>query len=353
MPAAHGRPSIKDVAERAGVSWKTVTNVIHQRDNVRPQTRARVQEAIDALGYRTNLFARQLQEGRTRVLALAIPETTMPYFGELATRVIEIARRHDHLVVIQETRGDPEREEEVARGSRLHFADGIIFMPVTLDPETVRSCARALPTILIGEREGGSEPNQVVIDNAGSAREAVQHLIQQGRRRLVFVGSTGRPHGTGFLREQGFRSAMADAGLPVPDERVVAVEHYDRASGVGAVRQLLRSGTEVDALVCAVDTVALGAMHGLRLAGVRVPDDVAVLGWDDIEDGRYANPTLTSVAPDVDAVAEAAVTRLLHRIETPGDIEGLMVGHRLVVRESTVGLRAVESLDATGTPPAG
>lgn len=335
MPTPHRRPSIKDVAERAGVSWKTVTNVMHQRPNVRPQTRERVLAAVAELGYRPNRVARQLQEGRSRVLTLAIPDITSSYFGTLAARIITLAGEHGWLVMIQETQGDAEIEEQVIGGSDLHDADGLILVPTSISPERLHEATSRQPIVAVGQREDPSGPDHVIIDNIESARIATQNLLDRGRRRLAFLGGSDLGHGTGWLRQTGFLRCLAEAGLsPV---RLIEVERYDRRSAVEAMSEALAAGLPVDGLVCAVDSLALGAMHAVRRAGLSVPADVAVLGWDNIEDGEFANPTLTTIAPDVDAVAQAAVSGVLQRIEQPvlDHLETVHVPYELIVREST------------------
>lgn len=335
MPTPHQRPSIKDVAELAGVSWKTVTNVMHQRPNVRPATRERVLAAVQQLGYRPNRLARQLQEGRSRVLALAIPDITSSYFGALAARIISLAGEDGWLVVIQETQGDAELEEQVISGSDLYDADGLILVPTSLDPERLHEAASKQPIVAIGQREDPPGPNHVAIDNIASARVATQHMLDRGRQRLAFLGGSNRGHGTGWLRQTGFLDSLAAAGVePV---RLIEVDQYDRRSAVAAMSEALATELPIDGLVCAVDALALGAMHALRRAGRVVPDDVAVLGWDNIEDGEFANPTLTTIAPDVDAVAHAAVSGVLQRIEQPvlDHLDTVHVPYRLIIREST------------------
>ncbi|MGD7789494.1 LacI family DNA-binding transcriptional regulator [Propionibacteriaceae bacterium Y1700] len=331
------RASIKDVALRAGVDPKTVSNVLHQRPVVAPATRERVEQAIEDLGYRANLVGRRLREGRTGILLLAVPEMTSPYFAALATKIIAEAQRHEHLVVIEETQSDPDREEAVLKGSKLHFADGIMLATAALDPELVQKYATRTPLVLIGERVPDPLLNHVVIDNVQSAREATQHLLDQGVRSPLFLGAPTRPYGPGALRSKGFIESLHAAGLPIDDDQLVPAA-FSRAEGAAAINRVIAGGTEFDAIVAAVDVLALGAMHALRQHGLSVPDDVLVLGWDNTEDGAYANPTLTSVAPDIDAVARALVTNLLARIDAPTstDLESQVISHQLIIRESSI-----------------
>ncbi|GAA4430811.1 LacI family DNA-binding transcriptional regulator [Georgenia halophila] len=331
------RPSVKDVAERAGVSWKTVSNVVNNRTNVRPETRARVEAAIRELGYRTSMAGRQLRSGRTYLLAVALPDLTMPYFAHLAHSIIRSAEARGYTVLISETNGRPESERYVAGGFDAQFADGIILRPEGLDSTTVTQAHGPLPLVLLGERVDGSHLDHVIVDNQTSGQETTQHLLDLGRRSLVFVGAQeSRQFGPGWLRMLGYREAIEKAGIDFQPSRVVPARHFTRESGLLAVQELLGRGLPFDGLVCASDLIAIGAMHALRRRGLRVPEDVAVTGWDNIPEGAYSNPTLTTVAPDIATSADRAVELLVRRIEdqdaAPREV---VAGHKLIRREST------------------
>ncbi len=335
-------PGLKDVAEVAGVSWKTVSNVVNGTGRVGDATRARVEQAVADLGYRPSLAGRQLRQGRTRTLALAVPQVDTPYFGGLAHAVIEAARPRGYTVVIDETGADPAAERVVARGFAVRLIDGIVFSPLGLPIAEVDELRGSTPMVLLGERDaalrnGPVRTDHVSIDNVRAAHEATTHLLEQGRHRLAFLGvEPDSPPRSGALRLQGFREAVEAAGVAVPERWLLPQPRYTRRSGARTIEQVLPRIGEVDGLLCANDELALGAMWALRTNGVRVPQDVAVVGWDNIEDGQFANPSLTTVAPDVAAIAEHAVDRVIAQIErrSPGP-EDVTVSHRLLVRESS------------------
>lgn len=343
--ARTGRPpGIKDVAAAAGVSWKTVSNVVNQTGRVGAETRERVERVILELGYRPSLAGRQLRQGRTHILALAVPEIASPYFSGLAHAVIEAAAGRGYRVFIDETRGVRAAEEAVARGFDVQLIDGIVFSPLDLSLSEVDRLRGSTPMVLLGERpadprSGVVHTDHVSIDNVLAAREATHHLLESGRTRLAFLGAEpGVPERSGAPRLRGFREALAEAGLPVRDDWVLPAASYDRASGAQAVEKVLARVGEVDGILCGNDLLALGALHVLRSNGVRVPQDVAVVGWDNTEDGRFAHPTLTTVAPDVAAIAEHAVARVVAQVEgLPGEPTDTVVPHRLLVRESSRG----------------
>ncbi|WP_375422915.1 LacI family DNA-binding transcriptional regulator [uncultured Friedmanniella sp.] len=333
---------LKDVAALAGVSVKTVSNVVNDFPYVRPATRAKVQSVLDELGYRPNLSARNLRSGRTGVIALAVPELEAPYFAELASQVVRAAIDVGWTVLIDETGGDRERERAVVAGIRGQLIDGVLLSPLALRESDLQQGASAVPLVLLGERLGPGLADHVAIDNEAAARELTEHLISSGRTRIAVVGSQRPPYGhTGQLRMAGYRAALAAAGLPYDPGLVMPVVQWRRGPGAEAVRALVRRDDPPDAIFCLNDLLAVGALFALAEEGISVPDQIAVVGFDDIEEGRYHRPALTTVAPDKAEIARQAVARLAQRLSPGPDSqappEEVTVGHRLLVRGSTSG----------------
>jgi DNA-binding LacI/PurR family transcriptional regulator len=180
----------------------------------------------------------------------------------------------------------------------------------------------------------------VGIDDVAASRMATQHLLSLGRRRLAAIGDQPYPTGEAAqLRTKGFREAHAAAGLTPREDFIVRTPRFNRADGAGAMARLLDHDEPPDAVFAYSDLVALGAIHTLVTRGLRVPEDVAVIGYDDIEDSAYANPTVSTISPDKQWIAETAVDRLLLRIASPTPLPGLELRapHRLVIRDSTAG----------------
>ena len=332
-------PTVKDVAERAGVSWMTVSNVVNQKPSVRPATRQKVEAAISELGYRKSRAGQQLRSGRTNILALALPDLRTPYFAALAHEIIGVAEERGYTVLIAETKSSPERERHAARGFDTQLADGVILRPDSLDSERVLDSTGQMPLVLLGEGTREVELDHVTLDNAGSGREATAHILSLSRRAPLFLGAREEMQfGPGWQRFTGFRSALEEAGLDAAAAPPVDVRSYGRAPGAAAVEDLLRRGVTFDALVCATDLIAIGAMQALRRAGAAIPDDVAVLGWDGTLEGEFANPSLTTIGVDISRVAREAVAMMIRRIEDPGaDPEVVEVPQELIIRESTAG----------------
>ena len=339
MPAR--RPTtVRDVALAAGVSPKTVSNVVNGYAHVSPGTRERVQHHIDALGYRPQAAGRQLRQGRTGMVALAVPGIDMPYFADLASLLVRAARRHGLTVAVEQTDGDLEREREVAAGLPTRFADGLVFSPLEMPADELVAVPHT-PMVLLGEHAAGVAVDRVSTDGVAVGEEGTRHLVGTGRRCVAALGLKPALHDTASQRLQGYRAALAGAGLPRGDDLLLPVEDWTLADGEAAGERLLalrRGGVPVDGVLAMNDVLALGLMRSLRRHGVRVPEDVAVVGIDDVAESAYCAPTLTTVAIDRAAVADAALDLLVTRMADP-DLppRARQAPHRLVVRESTAG----------------
>jgi DNA-binding LacI/PurR family transcriptional regulator len=334
------RARLKDVAERAGVSIKTVSNVVRGQARVAESTRQRVLRAVAELGYRPHATARHLRTGRSGVVALAVPELVQPYFAELAAAVITAAGEHGVSVLIEDTRGDAAAELDVASGHSHPLIDGVLLSPLRLDQAALARRTRHLPLVLLGEREYEVPADHVLIDNVAAAREATAHLLALGRRRVAAIGfQTSPPVATSEQRARGYHEALHAAGVPFDPALAAGVTDYSRASGAAAIHALLALPDPPDAVFCFSDLLASGAMRAAHDHGLRIPDDLAVAGFDDVEEARYAVPSLTTVAPDKPQLAALAVGALLARIEGDPDAPPttLHAAHRLVVRESSAG----------------
>lgn len=349
------QPRLKDVAELAGVSIKTVSNVVNGYPFVKPETRERVERAIAELNYRPNLTARNLRQGRSGVIALAVPDLDIPYFAELATNVITAADRHGWTVLIDQTQGDRAKERLVVSGIRAHLIDGLLFSPLALTAADLAQRADHTPMVLLGERIGRRRTayDHVCIDNVAAAQEATSHLTGLGRRRIAAIGARQAASGaTARLRLRGYRQALAAAGLAEDPALVVPVDAFHRADGARAMAELLDSGAGPDAVFCFNDTLALGALRTLLSRGVRVPDDIALFGFDDIEDGRFSTPSLSTIAPDRAGIAQTAVDLLAGFLAGPAPDrrpQEVCASHTLIARESTLGVQAQSAAGSSST----
>ncbi|MFJ5271011.1 LacI family DNA-binding transcriptional regulator [Streptomyces sp. NPDC088358] len=345
------RVRMRDVAEHAGVSVRTVSNVVNGYSHVSPDTRAKVQRSLDELGYRMDYLARGLRSGRTGFIALAVPFVAEPYFAELAQAVIRAAGRRDITVLVESTAGDSEVERRILEGGLTNVADGVLLSALTLPASDIAAKRPDFPLVMLGEHSVGDQFPRVGIDNVEAARTAVEHLLEQGCRWIVALGRNGSENGR--QRTEGYEQAMSAARVRRVNWLVVPVEDWTREQGYEAVRELLEGdGPLPDAIFAFNDALAVGALRALDASGVRVPEDVAVVGIDAIQESAYTHPPLTSIAPDLDAIAERSLVLLEEQMQSPGGSEepasgddaqvGELVAapqeatpYRLVVRESS------------------
>lgn len=333
---------MKDVALRAGVSTRTVSNVVSGYAHVSPGTRAKVQRALDEMGYALNTAARSLKSGRTGMVALVLPHLHSSYFAELADAVVRAADRRGVTVLIEVTGGTLDREMQVLTSGLAHLSDGVLFSPLSLTPRPELMSRSGFPLVLLGESGLDAAFDHVGIDNVAASRVAVEHLLAGGRRRIVALGlDDNRPASP--LRHQGYLLAHRNYGQPpMPGIRATG---WERQAGADAVEKLLRchdaDRVAPDALFAFNDTLALGALRALLHHGVRVPQDVAVVSIDDINEAAFATPSLTSIAPDLDTLAEQALGLLESRIADNGRPTcQLWTPFDLAVRESSGPVRS-------------
>lgn len=331
---------LKDVAARAGVSVRTVSNVVSGSAPVAEATRVRVQAVLDELGYRPNLAARNLRAGRTGLIGLAIPELYSPYFGELASLLVAAAQQRSWTVVIEQTFGDPEAERRFFEGAGGRLVDGLIISPWALGPQELKVDARSMPVVLLGERHPQGLADRVAVDNVLAADEATTHLLQGGRRRIAAIGV--QPHlrnETARQRLEGYHRALRRAGLAFDPALERPVEALHRQDGAQAMASLLETDVRPDAVFAFSDELALGVLHVAHEHGLRVPEDLAIVGFDGVEDARYSHPPLTTVAPDKKQIAERALQCLGDRIYSPAAASvpplDIVVRHELCVRASS------------------
>lgn len=336
--------TMHDVAALAGVSIKTVSNVLNDYPYIRAETRTRVLEAIDTLGYRPNLSARGLRSGRTGVISLIIPDLTNAYFAELAGSVMRAADAKGLAVIIEQSLGLRERELGLLTGPRANMVDGILFSVLALDDSDARALEMIpTPLVLLGERIFNGPTDHVTMRNGEATTAATEHLLAQGRRRIVAFGAhEGEVIGSAGLRLAGYRAALAAAGLPFDPTLVAEVGGWFRAEGAEAMRRLLASGVQFDGVVAFNDLIGLGAMRVMQEAGIRIPTDVSVIGFDDIDETRYTLPSLSSIEPGRDEIATVALDFLLERIAQGAhaiEPREHLASFRVIQRESSTAAR--------------
>lgn len=330
--------TLHDVAKAAGVSPMTVSNVLNKHPHVRDETRERVLRAIDDLGYRVNVAARNLRAGRTNTIGFAVPEVDRPYFAQLASRVIARAQDAGYRVVVEQTGADRETELSAIVSSRTRLYDGLILSAVGLGTADRDLLKIDVPMVILGESVFGAPVDHIALPNEEGTYIATLHLIDQGSRRIAMVeGDDLTRMSVTSLRHAGYRRALAERGLEPDPDLVIELHELSPDGGRSAAHRLVAEGRGVDGVVCITDTVALGVIRGFADLGVAVPGDVRVVGFDDILDSQFSVPSLSTISPDHDEVARLAVDLVLARIAGTPDWRPRehVSGYRLVAREST------------------
>jgi DNA-binding LacI/PurR family transcriptional regulator len=337
MSLVSGNVTMADVGARAGVTARTVSNVLSGHTSVRPETRERVLRAVEDLGYRMNTSARGLRTGRTGSITLAIPDLGIDYFTDLARRIMVEAERHDWSVVIQQTGARRDNELSILSGASRQHSDGLIFQPHALGPGDERYLTGNDRLVILGDRIFHGPVDHVAMANTAAARLAAQYLVDRGYQRIAAIGSNPRVSSVSAasLRLDSFRATLAERGRELPDSSVVVAEQWHLRDGALGMSRLLALPERPDAVFCFNDTMALGALHTLAAAGLRVPDDVAVIGFDNVPVSEFAVPPLTTIEPGTAQIAQLAVDLLAARVAGRGGAPTeIFTDCSLVVRRS-------------------
>ena len=334
--------TMSDVAREAGVSRMTVSNVVNGRPGATEETRRRVLETIEKLGYRVNATARQLRVGRSGAFGLLVPDLDGPYYAHLAARLSDAAEEHGYHVVLERTGATREGELAAVSPTRLAAYDAVILSPVALDAEDLRRARMARPCLLLGERPLPSEFAHVMMDNVGGGTSAVRHLLDSGARRVALIGGRREIAYTDMasLRSIGYRRAHVDAGVDVDERLIVEVDAFSLRDGYRAILRLHEEGVSFDAAFALTDAAAMGGLRALADLGRSVPGDVQVVGFDNDTEAEFMVPRLTTIDPDNDAMAKEIIRLLVEQIRTgrrPSGPAEQVREARLVVRESTRG----------------
>jgi LacI family transcriptional regulator len=302
--------TLNDVAEQAGVSPTLVSRYLNNRIELPPATRERIDAAIARLDYRPNLLAKRLSTGRAEAISLVTPEIANPFFAELAAAIEAEAERHGYAVYISSTRGDLAREVDAIRRLQDQHVDGLIMMTNRPDDGTLAALLRAHRNIvLVDEDVPGVDVPRIFVDNEQGARLAARHLIEAGHRDIALIGG---PTGLLSVRERlsGFTRAMREHDFPVRSEWVLLGD-YSRQFGHDAMQRLLEEPKRPTAILACSDYIAIGVLQAARKNGLSVPDDMSLVGFDDMPFAELIDPPLTTVRQPVADMGRIAFERLL------------------------------------------
>ncbi|VBB05411.1 laci bacterial regulatory protein hth signature [Lucifera butyrica] len=304
--------TIKDVARLAKVSIATVSRILNGKETVSPHLVERVMSAVEELRYQPNAVARALKVRESLSMGLIIPDIENPFFPALVRGVEDAAQMHDYSVILCNTDGKPAEEERYIRFLYNKRVDGILFTGGRYSDDNVAMLATlSIPVVLL-DRRVGSQLSTVVTDNYLGGFMATEHLIKRGRSRIAFI--SGPPELSSVqTRREGYVQALRQHGLSYGEELVLPGD-FTFESGHRAAARLIADGLSVDAFFAANDMMAIGAIEYLRAYGIRVPEEIAAVGYDDIRMAAWYKPSLTTVRQPVYQMGQCAVRRMLELV---------------------------------------
>jgi len=327
--------TIYDVAREAGVSMATVSRVVNNNPNVKPQTRKKVFEAIEKLGYRPNAVARGLASKKTTTVGVVIPDISNSIFAEVARGIEDIANMYHYNIILCNADKKKDKEIRVINTLLEKQVDGLLFMGGVVTDEHIRAFQTStVPIVLCGTTVDNGEIPSVDIDHEAAAYDAVNMLIEEGHRRIGMISGTLQDPATGYARYNGYRRALENAGIPVREE-LVRLGNYRYESGAEAMSYFLGLAERPTAIFAATDEMAIGAIHAIQDHGLKVPDDVSVISIDNIRMASMVRPQLTTVAQpmyDIGAVSMRLLTKLMNK-ETVEETK-VVLPHEIIQRKT-------------------
>lgn len=335
------RVTSRDVAKMAGVSRTTVSLVLNnvQGIQISPETRQKVIQAANELGYVPDATAQALVSRRTKAIGLVLTRTyhhiaTDAFLPKIISGLLTTARQHNVRILIDwvETQHQESAYFELARAKRI---DGMILSTPRLNDSAIKALESAdIPTVLMGSVAGSTLP-YVDVDNVQAAEKAVSFLLNLGHREIACISNAPPEYTAAPERVQGFRNALSKAGIAV-NERLICYADFTPESGYRCMQALLQSGERFTAAFVASDNVAIGAKAALREAGLRIPDDISLMGFDDIPWAMYSDPPLTTIRLPAEALAQQACNLLLNLIQEKGSRGNhqVILETELIVRKS-------------------
>jgi LacI family transcriptional regulator len=327
--------TIYDVAREAGVSMATVSRVVNNNPNVKPQTRKKVFEAIERLGYRPNAVARGLASKKTTTVGVVIPDISNSIFSEVARGIEDIANMYHYNIILCNADKKKDKEIRVINTLLEKQVDGLLFMGGTVTDEHIQAFkTSSVPIVLCGTTTDNTSFPSVDIDHEAAAYDAVKQLTNNGHRRIGMISGTLQDPANGYSRYQGYKKALEENGISVQDD-LVRIGNYRYESGVEVMKYFLELADRPTAIFAATDEMAIGAIHSAQDHGLRVPEDVSIISVDNARMASMVRPQLTTVAQpmyDIGAVSMRLLTKLMNK-ETV-EISRVILPHEIITRKS-------------------
>lgn len=326
--------SIKDVAREAGVSIATVSRVINKVDVVNEETKKKVNEAIEKLGYSPNIVAQSLKTQRSRSIGILVPDISSQVYPEIVRGAEDVANMYDYSIILCNSDFDIQKEKKYIKVMKEKMVDGLLYMSSSLDPEILEYIRSLnMKTVLVESSENEKVLPSVTIDNRQAAHDAVNFLIEKGHRRIAYVGIKKDRRNAWAKRYDGYEDALKEAGLNV-DESLCYYGDLKAQTGYKGINTILEQN-EVDAVFCGSDEIAMGVINGLRDKNIRVPEDVSVMGFNDIYEASIFYPKITTVAQPLYDMGSVSMRILVKKLKNePGDQEHFVLPYQIIERDS-------------------
>ncbi len=339
-------PTIYDIAKAAGVSPGTVSRTLNNIGYIKDETRQKIQQVMQELKYIPNRAARTLKTKRTGLIMLAIPDTDNPFYVDMVKAVQEVVKYNGYSMILYYTEGKKSDEIKVLKMLHEHFADGMILINFSYTKEHAKEiervdCPLVLSSICVSDIGGGESDkfDYVGVDTYKGMYLATKHLIMQGHTRIGYIAGSRELTVFGE-RYNGYRSAFADSGLTVSED-LIFWKNYSESTGYDAVKHFLRLDARPTAVCAANDLLALGAVRAFEEIGVSIPEEIALVGMDNIETTTRIKPKMTTVAIAQAEIGRTAAELIFKRLngQETGPSQKIIFEPRLIVRESSINIR--------------
>ncbi|MDD6771040.1 MAG: LacI family DNA-binding transcriptional regulator [Inconstantimicrobium porci] len=327
--------SIKDVAREAGVSIATVSRVLNDIDVVNEETKKKVLDAIKDLGYRPNIVARSLKTQRTKTIGILVPDISSQVYPEIVRGAEDVANIYDYNIILCNSDYDMDKEKEYLRVLKEKMVDGLLYMSISLEEKTINLVNDLdLKTVLVETKDEKGIFPSVTIDDIQALYDSTKYLIDKGAKKIAFIGTKQEEVNAVTKRYKGYEKALLENGLEL-DEDLRYFDGFKVKTGYNGIEKFLESKKDFDAVVCSSDEIAMGAINALRDHGKRVPEDVSVIGFSNINMSEVFYPKITTVAEpmyDMGSIAMRMLIKLVNKKEV--EQQHYILDHKIVERNS-------------------
>lgn len=326
--------SIKDVAKEAGVSIATVSRVLNDIDVVNEETKEKVLVAIKKLGYRPNIVARSLKTQKTSTIGIIIPDISSQFYPEIVRGAEDVANIYDYNIILCNTDLDIEKEMEYLKVLKEKMVDGVLYMSNSLQKDIIDLIRELeIPTVLTETIDEEKSFPSVTVDNLKAAYEATKYLIEKGNKKIAYVGPNDNNVNATSLRYKGYKKALLEMNLEV-NQSLISFSGIKAKDGYAAMEKII-DNSSIDGIFCASDEIAMGVINLLRDKGIRVPEDIDVIGFDNIYSSSIFYPKLTTISQPMYDMGSVGMRMLIKIInKQPLGKEHYVLNHKLIERDS-------------------